>query len=106
MVDGLIAGNPYLVGKCMEDVIVEPARAHLIPGFYEIKYAALKEGATGCTISGSGPAIVAVAPTKQKAEKIGHAMRTVCQRTVQLESELYISKTNLKGAIRLKKGRS
>ncbi len=106
MVHGLIAGNPYLVGKSMEDVIVEPVRAHLIPGFYEIKYAALKEGATGCTISGSGPAIVAAAPTKQKAEKIGLAMKTVCQRTVQLESELYISKTNLTGAIRLKKGRS
>src|ERR1041385_4321089 len=41
---GLIAGDPWLVGKCVEDVIVEPVRSRLIPGFAKVKEAALKSG--------------------------------------------------------------
>jgi homoserine kinase len=41
----------------MHDVIVEPARAHLIPGFHEVKEAALGAGALACSISGGGPTL-------------------------------------------------
>ena len=94
---GLIAGNLDLVGKCIEDVIVEPARARLIRGFGDVKTAALKAGAFGCSISGSGPSIFAVAPSMRAAKKIGLAMASAFRRSAHVRSEVYISKVNLAG---------
>src|ERR1051326_4047665 len=86
---GLIAGNLDLVGKCIEDVIVEPARARLIRGFGDVKTAALKAGAFGCSISGSGPSIFAVAPSMRAAKKIGLAMASAFRRSAHVRSEVY-----------------
>ena len=46
--------DPELIGKSIKDVIVEPARKHMIPGFSKVKENALKAGALGVTISGAG----------------------------------------------------
>ncbi len=94
---GLIAGNPGLVGKCVEDVIVEPARSRLIAGFEEVKHAAISAGAFGCSISGSGPSMFAVASSGQTAKKIGRAMASAFRRTAGVGSEVYISKVNMDG---------
>lgn len=60
---GFLAGcytNDFaLIREAFEDVIVEPQRARLIPGFPEVKRAALEEGALGCSISGAGPSVFA-----------------------------------------------
>ncbi len=56
------------------DVIFEPARTKLIPGLADIKSAAVKAGADGCTISGSGPAIFAISNSHQRAKKIKYEM--------------------------------
>ena len=56
------------------DVIFEPARTKLIPGLADIKLAAVKAGADGCTISGSGPAIFAISNSHQRAKKIKYEM--------------------------------
>ena len=94
-VGGLVAGlmmNDYdLIGRSLQDVIVEPIRSILIPGFYEAKKAALDNGALGSSISGSGPSIFALSTDKETAHKIGQAMKTVYD-TINIESEVYVSK--------------
>jgi len=60
---GLIAGchanDLGLIRASLEDVLIEPQRAGLIPGFAEVKAAALAGGALGCSISGAGPSVFA-----------------------------------------------
>lgn len=103
LVAGLVEGNAAVVGKCVEDVIVEPVRATLIPGFSEVKRAALEAGATGCSISGSGPAMFAVAQSPSSARKIGAAMKAAFRKAAGLSSDVYISRVNMTGARVLKK---
>jgi homoserine kinase len=98
LVAGLMTGNATLVGKCVEDVIVEPARAHLVPGFYEVKKAALDAGAFGCSLSGSGPSMFAVASSKGNAKTIALAMVKTFARIAQVKADVYISRTNMAGA--------
>jgi len=59
---GMHRDDPELIGRGMEDTVVTPARAKLIDGYSEVRQAALDAGSTGVTISGAGPAILAVCP--------------------------------------------
>jgi homoserine kinase len=59
-----------LLGKSLKDLVIEPQRAHLIQGFHAIQKAALEAGALGCTISGAGPTIFALAEGQHKASEI------------------------------------
>jgi homoserine kinase len=56
---GMCRGDPVLVGRGMEDRIVTPARAELITGYADVKAAARDAGATGVTVSGAGPSVLA-----------------------------------------------
>ena len=56
---GMHRDDPGLVGKGMHDTIVTPARARLIDGYEAVRETALDAGATGVTISGAGPAVLA-----------------------------------------------
>lgn len=58
---GMIRDDPVLVGQGMEDRIVSPERASLITGYNAVRQAALHAGATGVTVSGAGPTIIAAA---------------------------------------------
>ncbi|WP_254535373.1 homoserine kinase [Halomarina litorea] len=60
LVAGMCRGDPDLVGSGMDDPLVTPARARLIDGYEAVREAALDAGATGVTISGAGPAVLAV----------------------------------------------
>ena len=60
LITGLIKEDYALIGRSMEDVIVEPVRSMLIPGFDQVKESAINSGALGCGISGSGPSIFAL----------------------------------------------
>ena len=55
-------------------MIIEPARTKLIPWLADIKSAAVKAGADGCTISGAGPTIFAISNSRQRAKKIKYEM--------------------------------
>ncbi len=99
---GLMTGDVKLIGKCVEDVIVEPVRSKLIPAFVQVKEAALKSGATGCSISGSGPSVFAVASSVKQANEIGKAMSGIFKKIAGVKSEIYISQTNFEGAKVLK----
>jgi homoserine kinase len=57
---GMHRDDPELVGRGMDDSVVTPARAELISGYDAVRKAALETGATGVTISGAGPAVLAV----------------------------------------------
>ncbi|MFC7019477.1 MULTISPECIES: homoserine kinase [Haloarcula] len=56
---GMHRDDPELVGRGMHDTIVTPARAKLIDGYAQVREAALAAGATGVTISGAGPTVIA-----------------------------------------------
>jgi len=76
MASGFAIGDVDLIGKSMSDAIVEPARAFLIPGYMQVKEKALNAGACGVTISGAGPAVIAII-NKKKADavKVAEAMK-------------------------------
>lgn len=57
---GMLRNDPELVGRGLNDEVVTPARTALIDGYDRVKAAALDAGATGVTVSGAGPAILAV----------------------------------------------
>jgi len=57
---GMARNDPDLVGQGMDDPIVTPARAALIDGYDDVRAAALEAGATGVTVSGAGPALLAI----------------------------------------------
>ncbi|MBV9110004.1 MAG: homoserine kinase [Gemmatimonadetes bacterium] len=56
---GCFRGDLALIGRSLRDVLVEPHRAALIPGFHEVQAAAMNAGALGCSISGAGPSLFA-----------------------------------------------
>lgn len=96
LVSSLFENNIELLGRTIHDEISEAARSTLIPGFFEIKNAALEAGAYGCSISGSGPSIFAFAKSKIGAHKIGNAMKTAVLNN-GMKVNLYISKINSVG---------
>ncbi|MEQ9423146.1 MAG: homoserine kinase [Cyclobacteriaceae bacterium] len=93
---GLMGNDKDLISRSMKDYIAEPYRAKLIPGFFEIKDAALKASALGFSISGSGPTMFALAVGKKQAELIGKAM---CKYYVDkgINHQLFISQINQQG---------
>jgi len=76
MASGFAMGDVDLIGESVSDAIVEPARAFLIPGYMKVKENALNAGACGVTISGAGPAVIAII-NKRKADatKVAEAMK-------------------------------
>lgn len=100
LIVGLYTSNLDLISRSLQDVIVEPQRAKLIPGFYDIKEGALEAGALGCSISGAGPSIFALSANSYIAENVGEAMKKVFADR-KIEYQLFISPINQEGAIKL-----
>jgi homoserine kinase len=80
----------------MQDVIIEPIRSILIPGFYQVKEDALTAGALGVGISGSGPSIFALSNSEDKAKNISVAMASAFSK-MGIGNEVYVSKINTHG---------
>lgn len=80
MVAALKSGDLRLFGRCMVDSIAEPVRIPLVPGFHEVKRAALRSGALGAALAGSGPSVFAIAHMDSDAEGIASAMRRAFKR--------------------------
>lgn len=96
LIVGLMSGDAALIQRSLEDVIVEPLRATLIPGFQAIKRAALDAGCLGCSISGSGPSIFVLTTSQVQAEQVGQAMEKACQAE-GLSCTLHVSAMNEQG---------
>jgi len=99
-VGGLIAGlykSDYeLIGRSMEDHIIEPIRSILIPGYDQVKKVAVDSGVLGCGISGSGPSIFALSKGEKIAGEAGEKMQLEFKK-IGVDSDLYISKINNEG---------
>ena len=95
---GMFNSDFGLIKRSLQDVIIEPQRAALIPHFFEVKEAAYTEGVLGCSISGSGPSIFALSPNTLIAERAGDAMRKIYEKN-NIECELYISPINHDGTV-------
>ena len=96
LVSGLYREDYGLIGRSLEDKLIEPSRAILIPEFYNIKKKALELGALGFGISGSGPSVFALS----KDEKTAHNIKTMVQSEfdiIGIPSEAYVSKINAEG---------
>jgi len=86
------------ISRCLNDVIIEPQRARLIPYFYEAKEAAMKLGALGFTISGAGPSMFALCNNTLIAENISAALKKI-YKDKRIRNTTYISAINQEGAI-------
>jgi homoserine kinase len=75
LIHGLHTNDYDLISRSLEDVVVEPFRSQLIPGFETIKKAALGNGALGTGISGSGPSVFSLCKTEATAIKVEKAIR-------------------------------
>lgn len=99
-VGGLIAGlfkEDYdLIGRSLEDHIVEPIRSILIPGFDDVKASAIEAGALGCGISGSGPSIFSFSKGEETARKVGEVMKEIYQN-IGIDYDVHVSKINIQG---------
>jgi homoserine kinase len=92
IVAGILSGDVGLIGKGMVDVIAEPARAHLVPGYIEVRKAALEAGADGVAISGAGPSMIAVVDnTRVRTSSVAEAMRNAF-KSVGVESRAITSR--------------
>lgn len=96
LVAGLTTNDIPLIGRSLQDVIIEPVRSLLIPGFQSVKDAALEAGALGVSISGSGPSLFALCEDKPTAEKTASAMSLAFEEQ-GIDNKLYISGINAHG---------
>lgn len=99
-VAGLVAGffknDTGLISRSLEDVIVEPVRSRLIPGFDEIKKQSKEAGALGGGISGSGPSQFMLSTTIETATAVEQAMKVVYDK-IGIEYYTYVTTINEKG---------
>lgn len=88
-----------MIGRSLQDLLVEPQRAHLIPHFYAMKEQAMNAGALGFSISGAGPSMFALSDNSGIAEKINEQANLLYQKN-KVPVTTYLSKINHEGAIR------
>ncbi len=96
LIAGLYSEDYKLIGRSLEDKIVEPVRSSLIPLFYEVKQAFMEAGALGGGISGSGPSIFAFSKGQEAAEKVAMAMKNVYAKT-DIDFDIYVTSINSTG---------
>jgi len=97
LVAGMMKEDYELIGRSLVDVVAEPQRSVLIPGFDRIKKEALNNGALGCGISGSGPTIFCLCRGIKNAQKAGEVIEREFN-SMNLLNEVYISEVNREGA--------
>ena len=94
---GCHAGDPTLIRRGLHDVLVEPRRAPLIPGFAAVKQAALDCGALGASISGGGPSVFAWCADADTAARASQAMQAAF-RAAGHGSDALVSPVDAPGA--------
>lgn len=96
LVHALHTDNYDLLGNSLNDIIVEPYRKQLIPHFDILKTKALKAGALGCGISGSGPSVFALSKGEAAAKEVEITMQSVYSKT-DISFYTFVSKINTEG---------
>src|SRR6187549_626547 len=90
LVAGFMQGDLELIGRSLEDVIIEPVRSILIPGFDEVKKQSKSVGALGGGISGSGPSIFMLSTDQAIAEAVKAEMQSIYRR-IGVDHHLYVT---------------
>jgi homoserine kinase len=96
LVAGLMKGDYDLIGRSLEDVIIEPVRSILIPGFDDLKKACKAVGALGGGISGSGPSIFFLSKEKETALAVEQEMKKLYEG-LGLAHHTYVTNINQNG---------
>jgi homoserine kinase len=98
LVTGLMKGDYSLIGRSLEDVIIEPVRSVLIPGFADVKRGCKEAGALGGGISGSGPSIFMLSNEEHIALSVEQVMKTI-YAGIGLEHHTYVTTLNTSGCV-------
>jgi homoserine kinase len=96
LVAGLVKGDYDLIGRSLEDVIIEPVRSILIPGFESIKKQCKEAGVLGGGISGSGPSLFMLSKDRNTAVAAEGIMKDVYDR-LGLDYHTYVTTINNEG---------
>jgi homoserine kinase len=96
LVTGFLKNDLDLIGRSLEDVIIEPVRSILIPGFDEVKTKCKEAGALGGGISGSGPSIFMLSKERKTAIEVEAVMKEVYEK-IGIEYHTYVTTINKKG---------
>jgi homoserine kinase len=96
LVAGFLQSNYELIGRSLEDVIIEPIRSILIPGFYQVKQQCLRVGVLGGGISGSGPSIFMLSKTKEIANAAGREMEKIYSN-LNIKHQVHVATLNTSG---------
>ena len=89
-------GDYDLISRSLEDVIIEPVRSILIPGFDEIKRRSKEAGALGGGISGSGPSVFMLSKEEKTAHDVEVVMRDIYQN-MGIDFNIHVTTVNHKG---------
>lgn len=96
LVAGLMQNDFDLIGRSLEDVIIEPVRSILIPGFDDVKKRSKEAGALGGGISGSGPSIFMLSTEQSIAEAVKKEMTDIYEK-IGLDHYVYVTSINYEG---------
>ena len=99
-VASLYTSDLELMKSSLQDHVIEPQRAKLIPHFYDLQDIALKHGAMNYTISGAGPSMFGFAQNTLIAE---NAVKEITEflHKKSIRSQAYISPINNQGAYKM-----
>jgi homoserine kinase len=98
LVAALYTSDLELLSRSLVDTIAEPKRASLVPGLARIKSAAAEAGALGCSLSGSGPSVFALAASLDLARAAGDAMQRAFDAESNVGSDLWVCPVGRQGA--------
>lgn len=96
LVTGFLKNDYELIGRSLEDVIIEPVRSILIPGFAEVKQKSMEAGALGGGISGSGPSIFMISKDENVSRTVEEIMKEVYDK-IGIEYKTYVTTINNEG---------
>ncbi len=96
LVAGFMKADYDLISRSLEDVIIEPVRSILIPGFDQVKKQSIEAGALGGGISGSGPSIFMLSKERSTAEKVERVMKNIFA-DMGIDFKTYVTTLNDKG---------
>jgi homoserine kinase len=96
LVAGFMKGDYDLISRSLEDVIIEPVRSILIPGFDQVKKQSIEAGALGGGISGSGPSIFMLSKEKPVAGKVERVMKDIFVN-MGIDFRTYVTTLNYEG---------
>jgi len=96
LITGLLRSDYKLIRNSLHDVIAEPARSFLIPGFDRLKEASMEAGALGTSISGSGPSVFSLCKSRKTAEAVARTMKKVLD-SIGIPNKVFVSGVNRMG---------